>query len=755
MPIEHARALVRATPRVVSVLTVNPTHRLGATRTPCAQMTTNVQRAMPRVGGALGRRAHGARRAMLLGSLLMATACSKAPTGLGPPNKKTPGPPAFVVVRPGTENLAIGQTMQFVDTVTDANGHVLSGQTVVWGSANTAIATISGTGMLTAVAVGQDTIEAVVGGITGQAVLTVVAAALDHIAVTPNPAIVQVNQTTALTATAEDAHNTALSGYAFIWTTKAAGIATVSSSGVVTGIAAGTDTIVASSGSFSGIAVVTVQTAAVTPVASVAVTPAVDTVKTGAAAQLTATLKDASGNVLTGRKVDWSSGNPAIATVDIHGRVTAVTGGSTTIQAKSGSASGTATIVVPVNTTPVSEVFIFDKDSLVPFGVAYDISKHVRWVLKNSAGDSVGATTLATASAVAYVPTLGSLTPGTCVITTGTFQAICPDGGSPTTGASLTANGYWSVTVHPQPVKGIPAQPNMVRWYVNSTLSGSRPLHITAKPSALTTVRAGTAVDVTRADAFLVQTAGGQTVATLPIGGIAGEVFADTTIPPGALGTPNTTAGCTVHGLAITGPEYLGAGPPDGSPPNDLFPYSVVVTTKPATFNGVSNPQVTGITNVIRVIEPPPPTVTMTPALDTVAIGDSVQIVVDTLGADGKQIHIPNANVDWASAGGPAPNANGWFVATAIGTVNLIPGVIPASGHGVSVCPGCALVNFVNENWTTDTIVVTSPNVPASPARPHVMSMRRSAPMTAVQRQALLAARLRRAGVSGARSQKP
>src|SRR5438105_3294459 len=55
--------------------------------------------------------------------------------------------------------------------------------------------------------------------------------------------------------------------------------------------------------------------AVVAPVASVSVAPATATVTTGGTQHLAATLKDASGNGLTGRSVAWTSSNAAVATI--------------------------------------------------------------------------------------------------------------------------------------------------------------------------------------------------------------------------------------------------------------------------------------------------------------------------------------------------------------------------------------------------------------------------------------------------------
>src|SRR5207248_314481 len=80
------------------------------------------------------------------------------------------------------------------------------------------------------------------------------------------------------------------------------------------------------------------------PVASVSVAPATATVTTGGTQHLAATLKDASGNGLTGRSVAWTSSNAAVATIGGSGLVTAIAAGSATITAASGGKSGTATI---------------------------------------------------------------------------------------------------------------------------------------------------------------------------------------------------------------------------------------------------------------------------------------------------------------------------------------------------------------------------------------------------------------------------
>src|SRR3989449_876623 len=91
----------------------------------------------------------------------------------------------------------------------------------------------------------------------------------------------------------------------------------------------------------------TFQVSRSAPVASVDVTPSSASVPVGQTVQLTATPKDAAGNVLTGRTVTWASGDMALATVSPSGLVTGVAaGGPVTITAMSEAQSGTASVTV-------------------------------------------------------------------------------------------------------------------------------------------------------------------------------------------------------------------------------------------------------------------------------------------------------------------------------------------------------------------------------------------------------------------------
>ena len=260
----------------------------------------------------------------------------------------TPVPVASVSVTPASASVTAGQMVQLTATVRDAAGNVLTGRVVTWGSSNTAAATVNGSGLVTGVAAGSATISATSEGQTGTAALTVTPVPVASVSVTPTSASVTAGQTIQLAATEQDASGNVLSGRVVTWSSSNTSLATVSASGLVRGMAAGSVTITATSEGKTGTAAVTVTLA---PVASVSVTPASAIVTTGQTVQLTATLRDAGGNILTGRVVTWGSNNTGVATVNGNGLVSALTIGLAAITATCEGKSDTSNVTVTVPTT--------------------------------------------------------------------------------------------------------------------------------------------------------------------------------------------------------------------------------------------------------------------------------------------------------------------------------------------------------------------------------------------------------------------
>src|SRR6267143_6101510 len=82
---------------------------------------------------------------------------------------------ASVTVTPPAASVTVGGTPQFTATLKDLSGSVLTGLPITWTSSNPTVATVTGSGLATAVAAGSSTISATSGGVTDTATLTVTA----------------------------------------------------------------------------------------------------------------------------------------------------------------------------------------------------------------------------------------------------------------------------------------------------------------------------------------------------------------------------------------------------------------------------------------------------------------------------------------------------------------------------------------------------------------------------------------------------
>jgi uncharacterized protein YjdB len=169
-------------------------------------------------------------------------------------------PVASVAVTLSAPSLLVGQTANATATLRNSKGDVLSGRVVSWASSNAGVASVNGSGVVTAVSAGSANIVASSEGQSGSAALTVTAPApapVASVTVSPANAALTVGQTQQLTTTLRDANNNVLTGRAVAWTSSNAAVATISTSGLVTAQASGSATITATSEGIGGSANVT------------------------------------------------------------------------------------------------------------------------------------------------------------------------------------------------------------------------------------------------------------------------------------------------------------------------------------------------------------------------------------------------------------------------------------------------------------------------------------------------------------------
>jgi uncharacterized protein YjdB len=258
---------------------------------------------------------------------------------------------ASLAISPGAPTLyAIGESLQLSASAKDANGNPIPECAVTWASLSPSVATVSASGVVTSKAVGEAQISAACGN-ASTTVRLAVTQIVASVAVAPSAVSVTVGATAPLNASAADAKGVAIGGSTFSWTSSNPSIATVDASGAVKGVAVGSATVTATSGEKSASASVTVENA---PVASISLSPGTLSLQVGQTGTLTATLKDANGNTLTGRSVNWSSSNAGVVSVSSSGAVSAVGAGPATITAASEGKSATAS--VQVEAAPIASV---------------------------------------------------------------------------------------------------------------------------------------------------------------------------------------------------------------------------------------------------------------------------------------------------------------------------------------------------------------------------------------------------------------
>lgn len=421
-----------------------------------------------------------------------------------------------IAVTPATRSIARGLTQQYVATGTfsDTTQQNITAQ-VTWSSGTPATATISNAtgsnGLATAVAQGTSVITAALGGISGTANLTVTAASLVSLTVTPSTASIPAGRTQQYTATGTytDATNQDLTA-TVTWTTGTPATATISnaagSRGLATGVAMGSSTVVATLGGVTGTANLTVTPAVLE---SITVAPATVSVVAGATTQLTASGHYSDGSQLDlTTSVTWSSDATARATVSnaagSQGLVTGVTAGTANVSATQGTVTSAAVVTV----TPAAATLV--SIAVTPANPSVALGRTQQFVATGTYSDSSSADLSATvtwASATTSVATINA-----------TGLATSVSQGTSVVSATLGAvSGSTTLTVGPAVVVSVavtPASPTVARG-------------LTQQFTATATYSDGSALDVSATATWASAT---PSVATISASGLATGVAEGTSV---------------------------------------------------------------------------------------------------------------------------------------------------------------------------------------------------------------------------------
>ncbi len=249
--------------------------------------------------------------------------------------------------------IAVGGTAQL--TATDTNsvtGPSNVTNSVTWTSSDPSVATVTAAGLLKGVGAGSATVSAASKKATGSLSVSINAAAVTALTVSPQSAALFTGGQQQFSASATYSNGTAgdVTGQV-AWSVTPATVATINASGLLQTVSAGSFTVTATSGKVTGTAAGSVTDPVL---ASIGITPASTNIASGASLQFTATgsYNDGSTKDVTSA-VTWISSNTSVLSITAAGLATAAsvtTATVATITAQLGALSASAA----VNVTPVA-----------------------------------------------------------------------------------------------------------------------------------------------------------------------------------------------------------------------------------------------------------------------------------------------------------------------------------------------------------------------------------------------------------------
>ncbi len=347
-----------------------------------------------------------------------------------------------VQVNPSSASIPKGATQAFTATAlySDSTTQDVTSSTT-WSSSNTGVASIDGTGTATAGTQGSTQISATYQTFSGAAGLSVSAATIKAIHVTPSIASLAKGTSLQLAASAtltdgstQDVTNSVS------WSSNATPLCTVTSAALTTAAAVGVCTVTATSGAINGSAVLTVTAATLS---SITINPPNPSVSSGGSLQLTATgnFSDGSTQNVTSSLL-YVSSKPLVANVSPTGLLQGLTPGSAVITASLGSVATTVNVTI---TAATLQSISLGATITIAAGISTQLSAIGSYSDGSTQDLSATVTWMSSASAVATVNASGNLTGlgignATITATLGAISGTLDVGVSPATIVSISIN---------------------------------------------------------------------------------------------------------------------------------------------------------------------------------------------------------------------------------------------------------------------------------------------------------------------------
>jgi uncharacterized protein YjdB len=366
--------------------------------------------------------------------------------------------PQFGTVRVG------GAPLRLTATALDGLGRPLAGGTVRWESGNSAIATVSSDGTVTGLTPGQVNIIADISGRQGTATISVTLLPLQSVDITPNPFSIEVRETRPLTITARDTAGrvTPTTGRGMQFAVSDQTVASVSNTGIVTGLKEGTAIITAN---IDGVRRdVTVNVVPQKVAAVVFNTARTLTLRRTATNLLQAIGLDSTTNPIPGLVLSYRSSNPGVVSVlPNSGLVTSNSLGTAYIVASAGGRADS--VFVTVTEIPIGQVAVTPVQPTITGGSTQQFSATVR----DSAGTIVTGRQITWFTSNAQVLSINAAT--------GLASALALNGGTAQIVASVErvagqaelVQGGSNVSILPAPVASLAIVPNPIDIRLGST----------------------------------------------------------------------------------------------------------------------------------------------------------------------------------------------------------------------------------------------------------------------------------------------
>lgn len=356
-------------------------------------------------------------------------------SGCGGGDASGPAPVVAVDVSPVSTTVVTGNTQQFTASPRDGRGNALPGRAVAWITSDATVATIDGTGLVTAIAAGSTSITASSGGQRGSASITVLPPPVASVSIAALAASPSVGSTAQLAASLLDARGNVLTGRAITWASLNTAAAVVDANGLLLALAPGVATIIATSEGQSGTVSITITPAPLAPVIA-SIVPAM--LFSGAVATITGVGFDPAllNNTVTiggaVARISSASATQLVVTVPC------VESGNAAVRVTSRGAPS-ATVAQPMTVTQrtlgVGQSLILTSTPLSLCNELVTASPTARYIVTVFSG-STSANTLADFEVGGSTPALGSAQPAITLAPTVALQLLAVPGAEATRDAA-------------------------------------------------------------------------------------------------------------------------------------------------------------------------------------------------------------------------------------------------------------------------------------------------------------------------------